>query len=190
MLLEKTNDWQFPSAQVGGRRRRYDAVSMSLHWLTLVLLIAIFATIWARDQVSDGATAELLLTLHRSAGLLIWLATLGRLAWKMLAADHPPLPLATPLLQRWAARANEYALYASLVVQPLTGFVQSVAPFPSVMARDKALTHLFHDIHETGATVLLALVGLHACAALFHGLVLRDGVLRSMLPGGKSLAEK
>jgi cytochrome b561 len=37
-------------------------------------------------------------------------------------------------------------------------------------------------VHEFGAKALLALVGLHAGAALFHRLVLRDGVLQRMSP--------
>jgi cytochrome b561 len=39
------------------------------------------------------------------------------------------------------------------------------------------------QVHETGAWLLLALIGLHAGAALFHALVLRDRVLQRMLPG-------
>ncbi len=34
------------------------------------------------------------------------------------------------------------------------------------------------------ATVLIGLAGLHAVAAIFHHLVLRDPVLRRMLPAG------
>jgi cytochrome b561 len=172
--------------------RRHDHVSMSLHWLTLALLIVLFGSIWARDQASDGDIAALLLTLHRSAGVLLWLVTVARLAWKASAAVAPPLPATLPRPQRWMARANEYALYLLLVAQPITGFVQSIArgkPFPLLgfdlpvlMARDKTLTHLFHDLHETSATVLLVLIALHACAAIVHGVFLRDGVLGSMLP--------
>jgi cytochrome b561 len=36
--------------------------------------------------------------------------------------------------------------------------------------------------HEFGAKALVVLIGLHAGAALFHGLVLRDVVLQRMLP--------
>lgn len=187
------NAQKAPTQAMAGMPRRHDAVSMTFHWLTLAMLIALFASAWAREQASDGNTATLLLTLHRSAGVLIWLATLGRLLWKATAARTPELPRRMPRSQRWAARANEVALYLLLIAQPVTGFVQSIArgrdfpllglSVPAVMARDKGLTHLFHDIHETSATVLLVLIGLHACAALFHGLVLRDGVLSSMLPG-------
>jgi cytochrome b561 len=180
--------------------RRHDAVSMTLHWLTLLLLIALFGSMWLREQASDGDTATLLLTLHRSAGALVWVITLGRLAWKQRFGRAPALPSTMPLSQRWAARANEYMLYLLLVAQPVTGFIQTVArgkPFalfgvevPSVMVRDKDLTHFFHGIHETSATVLLVLVGLHAGAALFHGVFLRDGVLASMLPAHPRLFQK
>ena len=37
-------------------------------------------------------------------------------------------------------------------------------------------------LHELAAWMLLALIGIHAAAALFHGLILRDGVLQRMLP--------
>lgn len=179
--------------------RRHDGVSMTLHWLTLMLLVVLLGAIWAREQASDGDTAALLLTLHRSAGVLIWVVTLTRLAWKATAARAVALPRTMCRAQRWAARANEYALYFLLAVQPVTGFVQSIArgrdfpllgaSVPVVMARDRGVTHLFHDIHETSATLLLVLVGLHACAAMFHGIVLRDGVLGSMLPAWKRTRE-
>jgi cytochrome b561 len=53
---------------------------------------------------------------------------------------------------------------------------------PKVMAGDKPLTMLFHQIHTLSAWVLLALIGLHILAALFHRFVLKDEVLQSMLP--------
>jgi cytochrome b561 len=43
--------------------------------------------------------------------------------------------------------------------------------------------HAFHAAHELGAIALLAVVGLHGSAALFHTLVRRGGVLERMLPG-------
>lgn len=53
---------------------------------------------------------------------------------------------------------------------------------PKVMAGDKPLTMLFHQIHAVSAWVLLGLIGLHILAALFHRIVLGDEVLQSMLP--------
>jgi hypothetical protein len=53
---------------------------------------------------------------------------------------------------------------------------------PKVMAGNKALTLLFHQIHTVSAWLLLGLIGLHVLAASFHRLVLKDEVLQSMLP--------
>jgi cytochrome b561 len=39
------------------------------------------------------------------------------------------------------------------------------------------------EVHETLGTVGYWLVGAHVAAALFHHYVLRDGVMRRMLPG-------
>jgi cytochrome b561 len=107
-------------------------------------------------------------------------------------ARTPALPATVGKRQHFAARANEAALYALLLLQPLTGFLQSIArgkPFalfgadvPVLMAKNKAFGHAVHDIHERGAWALLILIGLHALAALAHHFLMRDTVLRAMLP--------
>jgi cytochrome b561 len=53
---------------------------------------------------------------------------------------------------------------------------------PAWFASDKAISRLFQSLHKVGAWMLFALIGIHAAAALFHGLILRDGVLQRMLP--------
>jgi cytochrome b561 len=102
-----------------------------------------------------------------------------------------------PKRQQWIAKANEYGLYVLLLVQPITGLGDVVfhgRPFtlfiwqvPALLAPDAGIRSVFQEVHELGAKALLALIGLHAGAALFHGLVLRDGVLQRMLPSFSSL---
>jgi cytochrome b561 len=171
---------------------RFDGVSMAIHWATLLLIIGIFATAWMRGYASDGDTAALLLNTHRSLGGALWLLTLIRLVWKAGMAHTPKLPITVGPRQHLIARANEAALYALLILQPLTGFLQSIArgkaftllgaDVPILMAKDKAFGHAAHDIHERGAWALLILIGLHASAALAHHFLMRDNVLRAMLP--------
>ena len=53
---------------------RFDQISIFLHWLTALLIVVQFVSIWAREAVdhqSDLAAA--LLTLHRSMGLSTWI---------------------------------------------------------------------------------------------------------------------
>jgi cytochrome b561 len=52
----------------------------------------------------------------------------------------------------------------------------------ALFAPDRAFARVFELLHELGAWALLALIGLHAVAALFHALILRDAVLQRMLP--------
>jgi cytochrome b561 len=95
-------------------------------------------------------------------------------------------------LQQYIAKTNEYGLYALLVVQPITGlggvlfrghpFELFIWDVPALLEPDPAVRSLFVQTHEFVAKALLALIGLHAGAALFHRLVLRDGVLQRMSP--------
>jgi len=175
---------------------RYDRVSIGFHWMTSLLLIAMFGSAWALRGAEDAGSAARLLALHRSTGVLIWLVTLSRLGWRLLVTLPPALPATVGTAQRIAAKANQAALYALLLLQPITGFLQSVwrgkpfqlfgVLFPAVAPRNKPLTHLFENVHETCAILLLALIGFHALAALFHGFIRRDGVLETMLPKRRS----
>lgn len=171
---------------------RFDTVSQGLHWLSVVLITALFASAWSLSLAEGSPVAGALLTLHRSIGVSLWIVVLSRLAWRLRFAARPPLPSDVPKLQKTGAALSEAGLYVLMLVQPLTGLAQSAVrgkPFqlfvfetPRLMARDKALASLFHNIHELGAWLLLGLIGLHVAAALFHGLVRRDGVLASMWP--------
>jgi cytochrome b561 len=97
-----------------------------------------------------------------------------------------------PKFQQIIAKANEYGLYVLLLAMPITGLARVLLrgqPFelfvweiPALLEPDPALRSLFVQAHAIGAKALVVLIGLHAGAALFHRLVLRDGVLQRMLP--------
>ncbi len=173
-------------------RAPFDAGTMCLHWLTLALVAALFATAWLHAGVSDATSARNLLQAHRSIGVTVWTITLFRLLWRLTGARLPPFPSSMGALHRAAAKASEYALYALLLLQPITGMAQTLLRgrafdlffihIGPLIQRDPALMRLTHDVHETGGWALLTLVGIHAAAALFHHFVLRDGVLTSMAP--------
>ncbi|HEX4738871.1 MAG TPA: cytochrome b/b6 domain-containing protein [Allosphingosinicella sp.] len=171
---------------------RFDGTTIAIHWITLLLIVAVFATAWAHAAAEGGAQAAALLAAHRSLGLLIWLLTIARLGWRWTRGSHPPLPDTVSAPQLWAARATEYALYALLAIQPLTGLAQSlfrgrpfdliVGTIPALVTRDRGLVARFGDLHTEASWLLLGLIGLHALAALAHRFVFKDQVLQSILP--------
>lgn len=173
---------------------RFDAATLWLHWLTAALVLSQFATALSLDHL-EPAQIDGVLAVHRSTGLLLWGLTAGRVAWRLTLMQVPPADSSLPRVQRLAARANEYALYLLLLVQPVTGLADSLfhahvfpvfgMAVPVLVAKSKPIYHAAHSLHEAGGWLLAALVGLHTAAALFHRLVLRDRVLQSMLPAGR-----
>jgi superoxide oxidase len=166
--------------------KRFDPTSIALHWLTVFLIVGQFTTVWLHEAVGHGTgLGSEFLAVHRTMGMLTWTVALVRVFWRRRFASLPKL-------QQWVAMANEYGLYALLLVQPVTGLGRAVfhgRPFtlfiwqvPALWAPDTAIRTLFVKAHEVGGNALLVLIGLHAGAALFHGFVLRDGVLQRMLP--------
>jgi cytochrome b561 len=185
--LAHPQDWP----RVSDGRRRFDILTIGLHWATVTLIAGMFASAWLL-LASDREHAAMLLTVHRSLGVVTWAVAIVRLGWRFSFAYLPPFPQSMPKVQQRLAKVSEYSLYALLLFQPLTGLAQSLTrgrhfmlfawQVPKVMAGDKPLTALFHQIHALSAWVLLGLIGLHVLAALFHRFVLRDEVLQSMLP--------
>jgi superoxide oxidase len=176
-----------------GTDGRFDQASMIFHWLTVLLIVVQFLSIWAHEAFHhQGNLAADLLSLHRSSGVLVWFVTVMRLVWRHNFAHLPPFPPSMPKFQQLIAKANEYGLYILLLALPITGLARVVLrgrPFdlfgwdvPALLEPDPAMRSLFVQAHAIGAKALMVLIGLHAGAALFHRLVLRDGVLQRMLP--------
>jgi len=173
--------------------RAYDTVMKSLHWLTLALIIAVFALASAIDLV-PRPIRDTVTQLHRSIGLIIWVVTLGRLAWRQFAR-LPDWPASLSPAARTATRASEFALYAVLLLQPILGLVHTYADgetvrlfllvnIPAMIGENKAFANGVLAAHGAVANALLVLIGLHAAMGLFGQFWRRDNALAALLPRG------
>lgn len=173
------------------QRGRFDDVTRLLHWLTVVLVIFQLASGWSMSATEGTPLFPPLLTLHRSSGSALWVITAIRLCWRAMFAKFPPFPAGLPHAMEWAAKTSEWALYALLLCEPAAGLADTLLrgrPFPlfvwtvpALLPRSLAWSANFHELHEWGAWALTALVCVHALAALFHHVVLKDDVLEAML---------
>src|SRR5262249_10181355 len=156
----------WPPRQVPRRRDRFDATSMAFHWLTVLLVAMQFITMWA--LVLAEREAEVLTTIHRSTGSVLWIVVVARLIWRHNFAYLPAFPGTMPKFRQRIATLNEYTLYFLLLLQPLTGFFNTlfrgrsfdllIWQVPALLERNKAVYGLFQKLHELGATALLVLI--------------------------------
>lgn len=174
-------------------RARYHPVSIGLHWIIVVLVLAQIALGWwmiGIPKEPPGLRAGWF-NLHKSIGLTIGVLMLARLAWR-LAHPAPPLPPAMPSWQRTAAHVNHVLLYVCLILQPLWGYLGSTftkypikyfgVTLPKWGWESAALKDLFSTLHFVTACVLMAVIAVHVAAALKHLLVDRDEVFFRMWP--------
>lgn len=174
---------------------RYGSLSIGTHWLMLLLFIAVYACIELRVFYPKGSDPrEALKTWHFMLGMLVFV-----LAWLRLAARFsgpaPGIQPEPPGWQQMSAKLLHLALYALMIVMPLTGWLLLSAsgkpiPFfglhlPALMGENKDLAKTIKEIHETIGTAGYYLIALHTLAALHHHYIVRDNTLLRMLPGRK-----
>jgi cytochrome b561 len=111
--------------------------------------------------------------LHVAIGASVLLLMVIRLALRIRRPVQTDPNDPHPLLAFLGA-INHWSLYALLLAVPLVG---AVAWFGR---SDDA-----GDVHELLVSITLLLVLVHVAAALFHQFVLRDGLIRRMLPPTK-----
>jgi cytochrome b561 len=166
-----------------------------LHWLMAALVLAmLFIGVFMVS--TSGPAYVTLLDLHRPVGILILVLVLLRLPLR-LATGAPALPADLAPVQKSVAWGSHVLLYATLFALPLIGWGMLSAGgypvrlgagivLPPILPHDLALYALLRAAHTAVALAFFALILLHLAAALMHGLVRRDGVLRSMTTGHRA----
>lgn len=172
--------------------QRYTLTAMTLHWLMAVMILALFALgLYMSDLPLSPRKLELF-AWHKWAGMLVWALLWLRIVWRALHRP-PPLP-AMPIWQERVASATHWSLYGLMFLVPLSGWLMSSAlgftvvmfgkwPLPNLLATNHDLGELLKHAHHVLNFVFMGLVGLHLLGVVQHQFILRDGLLRRMLPG-------
>ena len=163
-----------------------------MHWLLGLALFAQIAFGFLLDDIAPRGTPARsgVVNLHKSCGITLAVLIAARLCWRLSHAP-PPWPAAMAQGERRAAQWVHRALYACMVVMPLSGYVASnfnrfgitffgFAWPPWGPAWPEAYA-LFNGVHIVTAYVLCVLIGGHILAALKHAWIDRDGLFSRML---------
>ena len=174
---------------------RYGSFSIGIHWLMLLLFIAVYGTIELRELFEKGSDPrEALKTWHFMLGMLVFMLVWLRLAAR-LSGPTPAILPEPPGLQQLSSKLLHLALYLLMIGMPLTGWLMLSAagkpiPFfglelPALIGENKALAKQIKEVHEFVGTTGYFLIGLHTVAALYHHYIKHDNTLTRMLSGRK-----
>lgn len=180
------------SAELPQNPKGYNKLSIGLHWLMVLLFVAVYATIECRTFFERGTDMRnLLKEWHFILGLTIFTLVWLRLAARVLKPAPPILPT-PPQWQTLLARLVHAVLYALMIGMPIAGWLilsgeGKPIPFwglelPALIGPNKDLAHEIEELHELFGKVGYFLIALHAVAALVHHYFFKDNTLKRMLP--------
>ncbi|WP_241018435.1 cytochrome b/b6 domain-containing protein [Paraburkholderia sp. Tr-20389] len=180
-----------PRAQRGFQWRDnglgFSPVTIALHWIVAVLVLAIVAleiVLW----VSPGTALTSVLNL---LGTVLFPVSIYRF-WARVTSWHP-LPVGTPNpVEVIVSRSVATALALAMVLLPIAAWLAKSAAgqlvelpggwiIPSPMQPDAQAAHVFDVLFRIGATPFLLGLALHIFGACKNHFVLKNDALKRML---------
>lgn len=167
---------------------RYGKVTRILHWgLAALILWQLFGMV-VKVTMEKSPTVSAIVSSHQPVGLVIFGLVVLRVLWALI--NRANRPAHGEGLQGLAARAGHVALYALMVLIPLTALVRAwgnqraFAPFgfeifPAQEPPVEWAVNLAEWHGEMGWLMLVLILG-HIAMVAVHDLLWRDGTLRKM----------
>lgn len=168
---------------------QYDGATIVLHWITAFLVVVLWCVGETLGWFQRGTPRMLALSVHITLGVTLGVVLLLRVFWRGSGGRH--LPPADPGMMGAVSQLVHTALYLLLIGVVAVGFglewlrgdsVFALLNIPGLAPSDRVVVRAFTGLHSLLANTLVMVAGLHALAALAHHYVLRDSVLRRMVP--------
>jgi superoxide oxidase len=171
---------------------RFGNLTIALHWLMLLIIVAVYATMELRGAFPKGGEGRALMQVaHFSLGLTVLALVVVRIVARF-AGNTPSIVPTPPAWQALLAKGVHLALYALMIGLPVLGWLILSAKakpiplfmlvLPPLIGADAVFAKTLKEIHEAAATAGYGLIGLHAIAAIYHHRFMRDNTMLRMLP--------
>lgn len=170
---------------------RYSRIAIILHWAIAALLLFQIGLGWGLEDLPKGMAQFAGFQFHKSVGIAILVLSLARLIVRLFKPR--PAAVVTSKPQALLAGAVHFALYAVMIVGPLTGWIIistskiklqtllfGTIPLPALPV-GQALHEPAESLHGALGTVGVLLIALHVAGALYHHFK-REDLLGRMLP--------
>jgi cytochrome b561 len=175
---------------------RYHPLLVALHWILAVLIIAALALgalVMVKMPNTDPMKLEALRS-HMIGGTLILVLMLVRLVVR-IRTEHPAPPSTGMRVLDRLAWVSHRMLYAAVLGMAVSGLIMALQTgLPGILFGGTTLPADFwvypiRSVHYVISRVLMAVITLHIVGALYHTLLLRDGLLRRMFFGRRVVAK-
>jgi cytochrome b561 len=161
--------------------------------MSALAMLTLFGCMYLREYIEEYALRVNLFEMHRQMGLVVFTLFFVRLAAKKFCPAKKPSGPQMDKLEHLAATCGHIVLYTILFVMPVVGWLITNAQghdvhfmgtftLPQLVTKDEDIEEFLLTVHEYGADFLLAMVGMHFAAAMFHHFIKKDHVLASMIP--------
>ncbi len=175
---------------------RYHPLLAVLHWLLAILIVAALALgalVMVKIPNSDPMKIEALRS-HMLGGGLILVLMLVRLAVRMRSRHPAPASTGNLALDRLAWLSHRL-FYVAVIGMAGSGMLTAFqAGLPDIVFGGHGSlpadfwTYPARSVHYFVSRVLMLLIALHVTGALYHTLVLKDGLLRRMMFGRRRIS--
>ncbi|MEY4737613.1 MAG: hypothetical protein RL302_1932 [Pseudomonadota bacterium] len=177
---------------------RYDLLSRAFHWVTAIVVTIAFILgpggfgRMMRQGIDPATRSDIVW--HETLGIAVFVLTVLRLLW---VAFRPAAPqFSMPNAMKLMSKLAHLALWALLLTLPITAFLAlgseghpltllgglRIDKLPAIANSPMAKLADWGDVHQFLGDSIMWLAGLHAVAAIYHHVKLKDGVLTAMLP--------
>jgi cytochrome b561 len=179
----------------------YGSLTKLFHWLIVILFAAQYAG--GNIMVAIGFNSSFAgietndyYNWHKSLGLVALGVAIFRIINRRAGELPPWAPTLTGFEQKFIHRL-EQVFYTAMLVMPISGWFYvmwgnygvnlfGIWEMPRPLPRDDSLRDVAKWIHIISGYVLLAAMVGHIGLVLRHQFVLKDGLLKRMLPGRRS----
>lgn len=169
------------STEVTGR---FSAGSKLLHW-TIAILVCL--------MLYGGFTlSKETVTTHASIGVVVLGLMIIWLTWNRL--NPRPHRVSGPRWQEILSQAVHHLLYLCIFLQPIFGLAMASSSKYNLMVfgtfglqigQNDTIHEVFETLHGANGFLIAGLVAVHIAGALYHAVILKDNVLKRMLPFAK-----
>lgn len=168
----------------------FSPLARLLHWVMAAMIVSMLFVGAGMVTTVSGRHAALV-AMHKPLGVAVLVLACVRVVVR-LSSRPPALPADLLGWQKFAAHGSHLVLYALMIAMPLVGWAMLSAGgypvtlgggvrLPSIVPADAVWFAWLRHAHRWLAYLFFATFLAHFAAALYHGMIRRDGVLRAMV---------